>query len=131
LFKPCPGLPVEVNAELKPIYLKLSEDALLTRCLDGTTQNQDEALHGMIWDRVPKEMFVGTDILELGKNDAVSHFNIGGEVELRWLKAVFCTFQDVDLMCHYYQLLSLDATIMVSKNCPISGEHVGIIFMTQ
>jgi len=85
LFIPGPGLPVEVNAELKPIYLRLSEDALLTRCLDGTTQNQDEALHGMIWDRVPKEMFVGTDTLELGKNDAVSHFNIGGEVELNTL----------------------------------------------
>ena len=27
--------------------------------------------------------------------------------------------------------LSVDATIMVSKNCPIIGEHVGIIFVTQ
>jgi len=35
LFKPGPGLPVEIIAELKPIYLRLSEDALLTRCLDG------------------------------------------------------------------------------------------------
>ena len=35
------------------------------------------------------------------------------------------------LMGHYYQSLSVDATIMVSKNCPITGEHVGIIFVTQ
>jgi len=28
-------------------------------------------------------------------------------------------------------LLSIDATIMVSKNCPIVSEHVGIIFVTQ
>ena len=34
-------------------------------------------------------------------------------------------------MCHYYHSLSLDATSMVSKNCPITGEHVGIIFVTQ
>jgi len=27
------------------------------------------------------------------------------------------------LMCHYYHSLSLDAIIMVSKNCPITGEH--------
>ena len=35
------------------------------------------------------------------------------------------------LMCHYYHSLSLDATIMVSKNCPITDEHVGVIFLTQ
>ena len=31
------------------------------------------------------------------------------------------------LMCHYHHSLLIDATIMVSKNCPITGEHVGII----
>ena len=61
LFKPGPELPVEIIAELKPIYLSLSEDALLTRCLDGKTQNQNEALNGTIWERVPKEVFVGAD----------------------------------------------------------------------
>ena len=35
------------------------------------------------------------------------------------------------LMGHNYHSLSIDATIMVSKNCPITGEHVGIIFVTQ
>ena len=34
-------------------------------------------------------------------------------------------------MVHYYHSLSIDATIMVSKHCPITGEHVGIIFVTQ
>ena len=29
-------------------------------------------------------------------------------------------------MGHYYHSLSVDATIMVSKNCPIISEHVGI-----
>ena len=28
-------------------------------------------------------------------------------------------------MCHYNHSLSIDATIMVSKHCPITGEHVG------
>ena len=31
----------------------------------------------------------------------------------------------------YNHSLSLDATIMVSKKCPIIGEHVVIIFVTQ
>ena len=35
------------------------------------------------------------------------------------------------LMGHHYHSLSVDATIMVSKNCQIIGEHVGIIFMAQ
>ena len=34
-------------------------------------------------------------------------------------------------MVHYYHSLLIDATIMVTKNCPITGEHVGIIFVTQ
>ena len=34
-------------------------------------------------------------------------------------------------MGHYYHSLSVDATIMVPKNCPIIGEHVGFIFVTQ
>ena len=34
------------------------------------------------------------------------------------------------LMGHCNHSLSLDATIMVSKNCPTIGEHV-IIFVTQ
>ena len=31
----------------------------------------------------------------------------------------------------YIHSLSLDATIMVSKNCPIIGEHVVITFVSQ
>jgi len=33
-------------------------------------------------------------------------------------------------MGHNYHSLSTDATIMGSENCPITGEHVGIIFFT-
>ena len=35
-------------------------------------------------------------------------------------------------MCHNYHSLSIDAIITTaSKNYPITGEHVGIIFVTQ
>ena len=43
------------------------------------------ALNGTIWERVPKEVFVGADTLELGVNDAASHFNIGNQVTLNTL----------------------------------------------
>ena len=45
------------------------------------------------------------------------------------LKTVSSTFQDLDF--DYNHSLSIEATIIVSKNCPITDEHVGIIFVTQ
>ena len=49
---------------------------------------------------------------------------------LRWLETVSSTYI---LMDRYSHTLSLDATIMppVSKNCPVTGEDVVIIFMTK
>ena len=35
------------------------------------------------------------------------------------------------MMGHNYDSLSIDATIMVSKNCPITGKHVGVILVKQ
>ena len=39
----------------------------------------------MIWDRVPKGVFVGSDVLEFGVCDAVAHFNIGTQAALNVL----------------------------------------------
>ena len=47
---------------------------------------------------------------------------------LRWLKTVSNTYIWIG---RYNHCLSFDATIMVSKNYPIIGEHVVIIFLTQ
>lgn len=48
LYKHGPGLPVELIAKLKPEYARLSDDSLFKKCLHGKTQNQNEALNGMI-----------------------------------------------------------------------------------
>jgi hypothetical protein len=53
------GLPMPVIEKIKPIYQRLSQDDLLEKCLHGKTQNQNESLTAMIWQRVPKEIFVG------------------------------------------------------------------------
>ena len=86
LYKPGTGLPDNITKLVKPIYERLSDDALLTRCLDGKTQNQNESLNGMIWNRLPKEVFVGSDVLKLGVYDAVAHFNIGSQAALNVLE---------------------------------------------
>lgn len=78
-YKPGPGLPDHIIALIKPIYARLSNDDLLKKCLDGKTQNQNESLNGMIWNRLPKTVFVGADVLNFGAYDGVAHFNIGNK----------------------------------------------------
>ena len=47
------------------------------RCLHGKTQNNSEALNSLIWKRVPKDVFVGRETVEMGVSSAVIHFNDG------------------------------------------------------
>ena len=63
----------------------------------------------------------------------LQNFRLGTSLEdrilrgLRWLKTVSST---KILMGCYSHSLSLAATIMISKNCPIIGEHVVVLFIT-
>ena len=47
-------LPNVFLKELKPIFTRLSDDALLKRCLRGLTQNQNEGINGVLWANCPK-----------------------------------------------------------------------------
>jgi len=87
-FKHGSGLPLNVIAKVKPEYVRLSDENLLNKCLHGKTQNQNESLNGMIWQRLPKEVYVGREILELGMYDAVAHFNIGSTTVLKLLQGL-------------------------------------------
>ncbi|GFW05502.1 uncharacterized protein TNCV_436831 [Trichonephila clavipes] len=71
------GLSNEVLNMIKPTYLELCTKELLTKCLHGKTQNSNESLNGVIWQRVPKEVFVCLKILKSGALDAVIQFNDG------------------------------------------------------
>ena len=64
VYCPSKGIPLSVLKEIKPVYIRLSEESLLEQCLHGKTQNQNESLNAMIWDRAPKETFVGSKLLE-------------------------------------------------------------------
>ena len=52
-------LPEVFMAELHPIFQRLSKDDLLNRCLNGKTQNQNEAANGILWSKCPKTKFCG------------------------------------------------------------------------
>ena len=85
-YVPGPGLPDDITKLVKPIFLQLSSNELLSKCLDGKTQNQNESINGMIWNRIPKNIFVGFDVLEFGVYDAVAHFNIGAAAAVKIFK---------------------------------------------
>ena len=70
-------LPSAVKDALAPIFKDLSSDELLSKCLHGQTQNVNEALHKMIWQRCPKENYTSKVAVELATASAVVHFNEG------------------------------------------------------
>ena len=43
------------------------------------------SLNGMIWNRLPKTVFVGAEVLNFGAYDAVAHFNIGNKAAMNIL----------------------------------------------
>ena len=74
---PSYGLAKEVIKHVKPIFEDLSKDDLLSRCLHGKTQHQNESFNGTIWKRAPKQRFEKLKTFEIGVYDSVAHFNVG------------------------------------------------------
>ena len=90
------GLPNDVIKHVKPIFEALANDDLLSRCLHGLTQNQNESFNGTTWNRIPKDRFVKLNTFEIGMYDAVAHFNVGNLASLLIYDAVgvergYCT----------------------------------------
>lgn len=60
----------------------LSAPTLLKRCLHGKTQNPNESINSIIWNRLPKTTFVGIHTLKLGdavlslKEGAIAKVNV-------------------------------------------------------
>ena len=63
-------LPEFVSQEIKPVFEFLASDELLSKCLHGGTQNNNESFHHIIWNLCPKEVFVGRRRLEIAVNTA-------------------------------------------------------------
>ena len=76
-FKPKLGIPQSICDLALPIYKDLTDDSILQRCLHGRTQNANEALHGLIWQRCPKSIYCGRKTLEVGVASAVCTINDG------------------------------------------------------
>ena len=77
LFHSKKGLPPAIVEIIEPIYEALSEESLLSQCLDSYMQNPNESLNNLIWKRCPKKIYQGKKIAELCTASAVTQFNDG------------------------------------------------------
>ena len=71
------SLPVAVHKVIYPIFQNLCDNELLGRCLDGTTQNSNEAVNQIVWKKCPKDTFISRIVLEIGVASVVINFNDG------------------------------------------------------
>ena len=71
------SLPPAIRILLVPIFKDLSKDDLLMKCCHGKTQNVNEALHSVIWQRCPKEIYTARSVVEIAAASAAINYNEG------------------------------------------------------
>ena len=76
-YKEKPGLPNAIKTFIKPIFNDLMFEDLFSKCLHGSTQNNNESLNALVRKRCPKDVFVGIYVLNLGCYSAIINFNDG------------------------------------------------------
>ena len=83
-YKEKKDTPVITRDAVRPIFLSLSDEKLLGKCLQGKTQNNNESLNRLIYKRYPKDVIDGSTTLVLGVAFAVMSFNdgLGGAVKV-------------------------------------------------
>ncbi|CAN7950083.1 unnamed protein product [Ixodes hexagonus] len=75
-----PHTPILTTAQAKailPIYKRLTEEKLLSRCVQGKTQNAAESLNSKIWMLCPKTRFASRTVVEMATAIATLWFNKG------------------------------------------------------
>lgn len=80
-------LPPAFYEPLKPIFKRLSTKELLQKCQKGLTQNANESLNNLIWQRCPKTMFFGKERVVSAVSEAVCVFNTGAGAKALIMKA--------------------------------------------
>lgn len=78
---------IKVLQHLAPIYKRMTDAALLQRCLKGYTQNANESLHNCIWRKCEKSKATSKKMVEAAAADGISEYNFGSEFHLSSMKA--------------------------------------------
>ena len=69
------------EAPLLKIYERLSEPALLQRCLPGYTNNANESINSLVWNKCPKHKWHGSKRITMAANAAALHFSCGATMK--------------------------------------------------
>ena len=86
LYKPGKGYHEDVIKHAEPVYLKLTDEKELSKCLHRKTKNANESFNSLIWERAPKSKYCGLKKLKLGVYDAIGYFNYRGQSIIDTLK---------------------------------------------
>uniref|UniRef100_A0A0B7BM11 Mutator-like transposase domain-containing protein n=1 Tax=Arion vulgaris TaxID=1028688 RepID=A0A0B7BM11_9EUPU len=66
------GLPQAVMDFIQPVFTDLANEDLLRKCLHGKTQNSNETLNKLVWQRCSKEVYVERETIEEAVFSAIS-----------------------------------------------------------
>ena len=86
---------VKKDHHLDPVFLelllsefeRLSEYSLLLRCLPGYSQNANESINSLVWNRAPKHRNKGPKAIQMAVMSAVMQFNSGASSRHEVMKA--------------------------------------------
>ncbi|GFS17635.1 hypothetical protein ElyMa_006826200 [Elysia marginata] len=80
----------DVAKYVRDVDDRLSDEELLSRCLEGKTQNANESLHSMLWNRCPKHIFVNRirNRLETALALGVAEFNQGSVATAKFIQCL-------------------------------------------
>jgi len=84
-YEPTNRLPSSFFSILKPLFERLSNKELLSRCQRGFTQNQNE-VNGVLWNKCLKTRFCRITKLTLAVSDSVAEFNAGAGAAVLLMK---------------------------------------------
>ncbi len=76
-YKPDSLLPSVFLEVLRPVFMTLSDEKLLGRCVKGATQNRNECLDSLVWIHCLKHKFHGKKIVQFATASAVCHYHGG------------------------------------------------------
>ena len=114
---------------------ELSKETLLSKCLHGKTQNQNESYNALIWERLPKTKYVSLIHLKFGSYDAVSHFNIGKKnsvlifEKLNMIPGRYLTIHDVQtLIANDFSRVNIRLVVMPVKGVKYSVELQSLVW---
>ncbi|KAL8606449.1 hypothetical protein ACOMHN_015538 [Nucella lapillus] len=83
--------PLDVAEAIRPVYERLSDRTLLSRCLHGWTQNDNECFHSLLWNLCPKVRWAGHRTVQTSLALAVQTFNKGASTCTDFLKKIDIT----------------------------------------